>query len=148
MVLCLWLAVVSWRLKQELNAIHDLHHDDQRRDRMSQNKAWQAVKRAAQKHDLAQLRLALLNWGHVYWPDHPPQGLTEIADRLGSTTLRQQFTELDAALYRGQSGREESGSSDAFDSQALLKELNQWRVSHRKKPRSDEGLKPLYKNRP
>lgn len=139
LALCLWLAYTGWRLKQELNAIHDLHREDFRRERIAQSQAWQAIKQAAQKNDLKQLRQALLVWAQTRWPEDPPQGLTDIGQRIGSDRLRSQLAELDAALFRG--------NTDAdFDAKALVKELNQWRVSHRSRSTPDSGLKPLYRN--
>lgn len=140
LAISLWLAATSWRLKRELNAIHTLHREDQRQERIALGKAWHAVKLAAQSNELGQLRRALLDWANVYWPEQPPKGLAELGGRLGGDELRTQLAQLDAILYRGD-------SAEAFDARALIQELNRWRASNRSDSRPEAGLKPLYRNR-
>jgi len=140
LAISLWLAVTSLRLKRELDAIHTLHREDQRQERIALGRAWHAVKLAAKGDDLNQLRRALLDWARVYWTEQPPKGLTELAGRIGGERLHAQLAQLDAILYRGD-------PADGFDARALIQELNRWRASHRSESRPEAGLKPLYRNR-
>jgi hypothetical protein len=58
-----------------------------------------AVRRACRSGDAAAARRALLDWGRVAWPQSPPWGLGELAQRLGDEAAGAALGELDAELY-------------------------------------------------
>ncbi|MGD8176529.1 BatD family protein [Marinimicrobium sp. ARAG 43.8] len=134
----LWFAFVVWRLKRTLSERERQAQREQDRGRVARSRAWQAVKRAAGHGDLPALRRALLDWGTAVWPEIPPRGLTDLADRLEDDLARTKLRELDALLFNG------SDHSD-FDAQALVQALNQSRAGHRRPRGNEAGLKPLYR---
>ncbi len=137
--LSLWLAFTVWRLKASL-AEHEARARGARdRTRAARNRTWQSVKRAAKADDLHALRRALLDWGGAVWPQVPPRGLTDLAERLDDDVARARLQELDAILFRGD-------THAAIDTAALVQALNQSRAGQRPRRADDGGLKPLYRN--
>lgn len=137
--LCSWFAFTVWQLKRQLAAWETLDQQERDQARIARGRAWQSVKRAAASGDLHALRRALLDWGAAVWPEIPPRGLTDLADRLDDDVARARVQELDALLFR------DTDTTD-FDADALVKALNQSRAGHRQKRRSEAGLQPLYRN--
>lgn len=133
----LWLAWVIARLKAELNERDERVRRHRDRSQAARNRAWQGVKRAAKADDLHALRRALLDWGAAIWPDVPPRGLTDLAERLDDDVARARLQELDAILFKGE-------PDSSFDTTALLQALNQSRAGHRSGRTDTGGLKPLY----
>lgn len=58
-----------------------------------------AVERACRHRGPRQARDALLEWGALAWPDHPPRGLAGLAARLDSNEAAQALTALERGLY-------------------------------------------------
>ena len=135
--LSLWLAFLVWRLKTDLAAREAQSRGERDRARAARGRAWQGVKRAAKADDLHALRRALLDWGAALWPDVPPRGLTDLAERLDDDVARARLQELDAILFKGE-------SDSPFDTAALLQALNQSRAGQRSGRTDTGGLKPLY----
>lgn len=66
--------------------------------------AAQALRRARQACEADTphpARQALLAWAAVEWPDHPPQGLQALADRLHDAALTEPLRALDRACFMG-----------------------------------------------
>ncbi|WP_211224587.1 BatD family protein [Marinimicrobium agarilyticum] len=137
--LCSWFALTVWQLKRQLAAWETLDQQERDQARIARGRAWQSVKRAAAGNDLHALRRALLDWGAAVWPEVPPRGLTDLAERLEDDVARARIQELDALLFR------DTATTD-FDADALVKALNQSRAGHRQKRRPDAGLQPLYRD--
>lgn len=137
LALCIWLALWVHQLRAQLQALTGQQQETQRQHKAALGKAWQTLKRASRDQDLPKLRQALLNWGRIYWPEQPPQALTDIGERLASETLTQHLRQLDAQLYGGQ-------SETPLDCQALVQELNHCRQSRRRNQKPQPGLAPLY----
>ncbi|WP_347329635.1 BatD family protein [Marinimicrobium locisalis] len=139
LVLCGGFAFTVWQLKRQLAAWETLDQQERDQARIARGRAWQSVKRAAASDDLHALRRALLDWGAAVWPELPPRGLTDLAERLEDDVARARVQELDALLFR------DAGTA-TFDADALVKALNQSRAGHRQKRRPEAGLQPLYRN--
>lgn len=139
LALSLWLAFTVWRLKAALAERDDRARGERDRTRAARSRAWQGVKRAAKTDDLHALRRALLEWGAAIWPQVPPRGLTDLAERLDDDVARTRLQELDAALFKGEPGPQ-------IDTAALVQALNQSRAGQRPTRTDDGGLKPLYRN--
>ena len=137
LVLCLWLALWVRQLQVQIQALTSHQKNAQRQHTAALGTAWQAVKHAGRHQNLARLRQALLDWGRIYWPEQPPQVLTEIGERLASDTLTQLLKQLDAQLYGAQ-------NQTPLDCQALVQELNRCRHSHQRNQKTQPGLAPLY----
>jgi len=137
LALCTWLGFWVWQTRAQLQALNGQHQDAQRQHKAALGKAWQAIKLAGRDQNLPRLRQALLDWGRVYWPEQPPQVLTEMGQRLDSERLVGLLKQLDAQLYGGQ-------HETPLDCQALIQELNRCRQSHRQRQRTQPGLAPLY----
>ncbi len=58
-----------------------------------------SLRRACLADDARAAREALLRWAAVNWPEHPPRGLTGLAERLAAAELRAELATLDRALY-------------------------------------------------
>lgn len=91
---------------------------------------------ACESGDASRARRSLLKWAARLWPDQPPKGLSELADRVDDAEAAQAIAELDRYLYSAQEGQWDGGKL-----KALLKRVpgKAGRKSG-KKP----GLPPLY----
>lgn len=139
LALSLWLAFTVWRLKADLAERDERTRGERDRTRAARGRAWQTVKRAAKSEDLHALRRALLDWGAAVWPQLPPRGLTDLAERLDDDVARARLQELDAVLFKGE-------PTAQIDTAALVQALNQSRAGQRPGRTDDGGLKPLYRN--
>lgn len=139
LALCAWLGFWVWQVRAQLRTLTGQHLESERQHKVALGKAWHAIQRAGRDRNLPALRRALLDWGRVYWPEQPPQVLTEIGRRLDSERLVELLEQLDAQLYGGH-------SETPPDCRALVQELNRCRQSHRRNPKAQPGLAPLYGN--
>ncbi len=65
-------------------------------------KAKSRFQAACRANDPSQARRNLLVWAAAHWPDDPPAGLDQLAQRLGDPHAREALNELDRLLYRGE----------------------------------------------
>jgi hypothetical protein len=56
--------------------------------------------KACKKGDPKEARSALICWARAHWSADPPNGLEELASRIGDTETTQELMRLDRALYR------------------------------------------------
>ena len=56
---------------------------------------------ACRANDPAAARKALLAWAAAHWPDDPPRGLKELAERLPDPAQREALHQLDRAVFGG-----------------------------------------------
>ena len=64
-------------------------------------KAFKAFKLACQDNDAELARQQLIAWAKTAWPDQPPLGLNELAQRIGDENLTLALRELDRACFQG-----------------------------------------------
>ena len=64
-------------------------------------KAFKAFKLACRNNDPNLARQHLISWAKTAWPDHPPLGLNELAQRLGDEKLTPALQKLDRACFQG-----------------------------------------------
>ncbi len=62
-------------------------------------RARQSIHTACLAHDPRAARAALLEWGRLRWPDRPPIGLHDLAERLDHPEIRPLLQAIDAAIY-------------------------------------------------
>jgi len=77
-------------------------------------KSFKAFKLACQSNDPNLARLQLIAWAKTAWPDHPPLGINELAQRIGDEKLTPLLRELDRACFQG----------DEWNGEALGKTLS------------------------
>ncbi|MDE0841248.1 MAG: BatD family protein [Porticoccaceae bacterium] len=97
-----------------------------------------AIRHEARKNDLLAMRHSILQWGHVLFPEAPPQTLHNLAEVLQDHKLKTQFAELDAYLYDPQ-------TTSKIDVDGLLGQLTRQTVQPTtKQPNGERPLQPLY----
>ncbi len=100
-LLAIWLlTLASWylsrRSKQRSNADGANPHT---RQIESEQKAIRKIRQACASSDAAAVNVALLQWAALHWENRPPRNLAEVAQRLNSKQLTDQFENLDKANY-------------------------------------------------
>lgn len=138
--LALWFAYTAHRLKKQLAEREVRAQRSREQARIARARSWHAVKTAAHQDDLHALRRALLDWGAALWPQLPPKGLTDLAQRVDDEVARAHLQELDALLFRG------DGSEHQYDAETLIRALNHSRVGHRSSSNGGDDLRPLYRS--
>lgn len=63
--------------------------------------AFKAFREACRQHDARSARQHLLAWARATWPEHPPTGLSALAQRLEHPEPRELLLQLDRACYAG-----------------------------------------------
>lgn len=66
--------------------------------------------------DPSKIAQAILGWGVMVWPEHPPTHIQDVAKRLNSSELRELFTELDAQQYGGAASEKSSVNTVTMES--------------------------------
>ncbi|HBN14528.1 MAG: hypothetical protein CMQ46_04655 [Gammaproteobacteria bacterium] len=98
--------------------------------------------------DAQQIRLQLIAWGRQYFMDAGLYNLDDLAARLNSADIRDAFTQLQASLYSGNSGKDAYTSEQRQQLQDLL---TRYRDQHAQQRRAERqaapyALPPLYRN--
>lgn len=97
-----------------------------------------AVQRACRSGDASAARRALLDWGRATWPQSPPVGLEELAQRWGDEAAGAALGELDAELYAPTGGGWDGAKAWDRLSGALR------RPAERRPAPAGDPLPPLY----
>jgi hypothetical protein len=71
------------------------------RQKKDDSDALKQLKEACRSGAAEKTKQALLNWGHLHWPENPPLTLSELAKRLHSPALEEEADSLNRALYAG-----------------------------------------------
>ncbi len=79
-----------------------------------QAKFVKAARKAAAANDKAGVRVAIIEWGRLQWPDDAPRSIGDFAKRVAAP-LSEELLNLSASSY--------SSSADEWDSKALAKAL-------------------------
>jgi hypothetical protein len=137
-VLAIMFACLYWRARQELAAIHRFYVEEKTKDKVAENTAWTALKRASTEKDYPAMRTALLHWAQAHWQDPQLQSLHALAERANSNELSKQLHKLDEMLYR-------NDKTAAWDSSELIQEINNYRRKKQHQEKDSNGLAPLYK---
>jgi hypothetical protein len=111
----LWLATLGvwWRSRSQAKSQVKVGERNAANENAAKAKA--RFQSACRANGARQARYSLLDWAAAHWPDDPPRGLDELAQRLSDQTIRQALSELDQALY--------AGTARSWDGSALAKAL-------------------------
>jgi hypothetical protein len=137
-LLALVFALLYWRARAELAAVHSLQREDKAQRQQTGTAVWNRLKRASAQGDLLELRAAVLEWARIHWRQPTIHSLLAIVELTDNPQLQQQLIELDKALY--------SKAGADWNSGELLQQIHECRRQQRDKERAEEGLKPLYKD--
>ncbi len=101
----------------------------------------QRVRKACLENHAVAAKEALLVWGAISWPTHPPGALGQLAQRVSDETLRDEIIALNQQIY----GQSTANAPHQWDGNAM------WRAFERELkqtksgvPRADSTLAPLY----
>jgi hypothetical protein len=98
----LWLAtlLIWWRGRGRVRGIQSNNEQSSRRvaDASQARSRFQA---ACRSNDARQARSSLLAWAAAHWPEDPPAGLDQLAQRLQGPQVAEALQALDRTLYRG-----------------------------------------------
>src|SRR5690606_25451543 len=66
-LLALVFALLYWRARAELAAVHSLQREDKAQRQQTGTAVWNRLKRASAQGDLLELRAAVLEWARIHW---------------------------------------------------------------------------------
>ena len=103
--------------------------------------ALRRLERACQADDSRAARAALLAWGSIRWPEHPPRGPEQLLARIGADEdARKQVRSLEQHLYG-----DEGATTTAWDGAATLSRLRPHLIAAAAPdPKHGLSLPPLY----
>ena len=110
----------------------------QRSHRALLKRVYRKIQQASRAHDAKAMRIALMQWGRLFWQHNPPQTLVELKRRC-TPGLRQRLDAFDHVIYT-QAGGSWDGESLY---QAVIHEPPPATVKPTKS--SMHGLEPMYK---
>jgi len=97
----LWLSTLALWFRERVSSAK--HEDDKIKPEptLSSRSAQKEFKEACQRNDPQAARTSILKWASIHWPENPPHGLSDLAERMDEQPQRQALLELNRVLYRG-----------------------------------------------
>ena len=97
----LWLLTLAFWFRAHLSRSKDEESKPKPKQYTSYRNAKKAFKEACRRNDPRAAHNSLLKWAGIYWPDNPPRGLSDLAERVDDESQREALLELNRVLYRG-----------------------------------------------
>jgi hypothetical protein len=96
----LWsLTLISWFIASHKRGRRNAVIPSDHQDTVSAKAVLKQVKSACDSHDPQQVKLALIDWARVRWPDQPPTSVGHIAQRVNGA-LAAELRQLNDVLYK------------------------------------------------
>ncbi|AFL72911.1 BatD family protein [Thiocystis violascens] len=135
-----WLGTLVWWRRERRSRLTVTNPIQEAQDRRaaSLNAARRQVEKTCLAGDARAARAALLDWAHARWPDHAPQGLSELANRLGGEEIGDLLHVIDRAIY--------APPGEVWDGAAAWQTLAPWLggATRDAPARADDPLPELY----
>ncbi|MBK5965027.1 hypothetical protein CCR95_13265 [Thiocystis minor] len=135
-----WLGTLVWWRRERRSRLAGAAPVTEAQDRRSTslNAARRQVEKTCLAGDARAARAALLDWARARWPDHAPQGLSQLASRLGGKEIGDLLNAIDRAIY--------APPSEVWDGAAAWTQLAPWLggAAKEESARTADPLPELY----
>ena len=97
----LWLSTLALWFRERVSSSKHEGEKAKPEPSLSSRSAQKKFKEACQRNDPQAARTSILKWASIHWPENPPHGLSDLAERMDEPSQRQALLELNRVLYRG-----------------------------------------------